>query len=1038
MHGSARTIHALLAGLCLAIPCAAQTARPALEPLDLLGDSFAGIRLAPSVVDGPVTLRATRAWRWTSPGTPLAGGTSSVETQRVLLSGDVSIRLGSYEWSAARAAVWIAPLESSDPDAAPGVFQVFLYLDRVFTPQEDPSVGVAADRLPVQGAVRTTAITLSADANRAEFPSSEADVAFVREGERALAVRLRQRLQGRTPDEAIPDDLVRQGKPVPPLVPGLERSFTPDPALDPRRVPDLERRLGPAMRDEPIFARTGVISWSCRGDVTTAINDAETAVTMTGGVTLHYWERQRDQTLELTAQRAVLFLEPGIVEGATEFDASKVRGVYLEGDVVATVVTSAGRYTIRSPRVYYSIRDDRALLLDAVFWTYDEKRGLPLYIRAKSISQESANTFKASGATLTNTAFFEPDFSIGTSSVTLTRRRDEGGDSRIFVDARNITLNAAGIPFFYWPILRGDPQAIPIRNVAVDSSSGSGTALRTTWNLWSLLGIRPEGDSDADLLVDWHFGRGVGLGTRMNWNRPTAAGGLFVYTLPEDTGRDLLSTGVKKDFDGEWRGLVAAEHRAKISEEWTFAAEGVYISDDTFIDGFFDNLASSRREFISSVDLRRIRDNTALWAATRGTFNDFLSNQYLKQTPGYTVEKTPEVGYARVADDVIDEAPGLLTYSSEYRLSRLRLRFDRSIARDTGFTSPVVSQKAFGINPNQSIADRLKLEGYTDEPVTRFDTRHELGLNLDAGPVNIQPFVVGRLTIYDDEFGGYTAGGGGGNDDATRLWAAQGVTFSTELQRIDNAMESRLFDLHRVRHIVQPSVTVWHASTNVDRFDLPVYDDDVESLAEGAATRFALNQTWQTQRGGPGRWRSVDVFKLNAGITSSSSDVDRESPIGRYIDFRPELSNLGNYGDVSGAWQVSEVLAIGGVTVYDFDESHLQKSALGATLQHAPDFSTYLDLRTINSQDQTFLVLGASYELTTKYTLDLAGAYDTKLGEFQTVSGQITRRFPSVTLGLSTAYNNITSETSVGVIIRPVGASRPGLRLQNLAQPSGG
>ena len=495
----------------------------------------------------------------------------------------------------------------------------------------------------------------------------------------------------------------------------------------------------------------------------------------------------------------------------------------------------------------------------------------------------------------------------------------------------------------------------------------------------------------------------------------------------------MLPTGQTKDFDGDWRGIVLAEHRAQLNQDWSIALEGSYISDETFIEGFFDDMSQNRREIISAIHLRRLRDNAALWAQLRGTFNDFISNQYLMQTPGYTVEKFPEVGYARVADDLLDMSPGLLTYTSEYRASAMRLRFSEPLANEFGFSNPTQSQKAFGINPTQSIADRLRAEGYTEDAVTRFDTRHELAVNTNLGPVMIQPFVAGRATVYDEEFDTFTGGGGTGMDDSYRLWASEGLTLATEVQRVDNSIESRLFDLHRVRHIIQPSLSLWHADTTVQRIDLPVYDDGVESLAEGTAGRLAINQTWQTQRGGPGRWRSVDVVKLNAGLTDSSGEVDRESPIGRYIDYRPELSNLGGtFGDLSGSWQVTEVLAVGGLTVYDFDLSHLEKTAIGLTLQHTPDFSTYADYRTINSQDQTYFILGAAYELTPKYAVDLAAAYDTNVGDLQSISAQVTRKFPSVILGLNASFNNITNERSFGVILRPVGSPRPGARLMGL------
>lgn len=994
-----------------------------VEPLDITGTNFAGLRLPVSVNDGAILLKGTRAWSWTG-----SAGPDGIETRRVLLSGDVSVKLGTYEFQAARAAVWMAPLPPGDPEAGAGVWQVFVFLDRAWTPTEDVAVGVTGDRVPVQGIMRTGGdVRLQAVIAMQELPG-EADWTFVREGERALAMRLRTVLTGKAPPPMSPDELAIKGQKIPPLNPGLDRSFQVRPSDDPKRVREIERRLGPAERDEPIFAETGVITFTA-GNAKRVVGTEENSVIVSGGVTIQYWERERDQKLELTAERGVVFLKPDVSGDVSQFDKNQVLGIYLEGNVIATMDTVKGLYTIRSPRVFYSIKDDRALLIDAVFWTSGAANGLPLYVRAKTISQESANQFKATSATMTNTSFFEPDFSIGTQTLTLTQRTKADGTSRMHVDARNITLNAGPIPFFYWPILRGEPESLPLKDVRFSSSSGAGSAIKTVWNMYSLLGIDKEGNNQADLLLDWHFDRGEAFGTNLAWTSPTTQGGLFAYTFPEDRGREVLASGEKKTHDAEWRGVATFEHRMTLNEEWTIFAEASYVSDVTFLDGTFEDMAQQRRELTNSLYVRRIRENSLLSAEVRGTFNDFISNQYLIQSPGYVVEKLPEVGYKSIADDLISDSPGLLTYTSEYRLSRMQIKMSEPKANEFGYSDPTSSQNAFGITPGQSVADRLRNEGYQERPVDRFDTRHELGLQLAAGPVSVQPFVTGRVTAYDDNFSKYSPS----NDGQHRLWGAEGITIATEMQHVDNGVESRLFDLHRSRHIVQPNLTVWHADTSLNRAGLPVYDDDVESLAEGTAAHMAVNQTWQTQRGGPGRWRSVDVIKWNSELFTSSADVDKESPVGRYIDYRPELSNLGGtFGATNATWQVTEVFGLGAATVYDFQTEYLAKTAVGATLRHAPDFQTYADLRTINSQDQTLFSLGANYELTPKYSLNVNGSYNTDDGVFQILNADIQRRYPSVILGLGVSYNNITHDTSLGIVITPTGTQRAGARLMGI------
>lgn len=141
---------------------------------------------------------------------------------------------------------------------------------------------------------------------------------------------------------------------------------------------------------------------------------------------------------------------------------------------------------------------------------------------------------------------------------------------------------------------------------------------------------------------------------------------------------------------------------------------------------------------------------------------------------------------------------------------------------------------------------------------------------------------------------------------------AAGVRFSTSINRVDNSVESRTFDLHRMRHIIEPSVTLWHAGTTVDSEDLPVYDDDVESLLKGSAVRVGLNQTWQTSRGAPGRWRTVDVFTLDTEYGWFSEDADDPVQIARYSSTRPELSRSKEFLRVAGTWQVTEVVGLTG------------------------------------------------------------------------------------------------------------------------------
>ncbi|CAN0593595.1 unnamed protein product, partial [Laminaria digitata] len=184
--------------------------------------------------------------------------------------------------------------------------------------------------------------------------------------------------------------------------------------------------------------------------------------------------------------------------------------------------------------------------------------------------------------------------------------------------------------------------------------------------------------------------------------------------------------------------------------------------------------------------------------------------------------------------------------------------FSEVDAREYGFTTNSLADAAFGTTATQSLGDKFRAAGLDESPVTRVDTRHELNVRFDLGPIRVNPFVVGRLTAYDNDFATFSPA----QTDEVRYWGSGGITLSTTISKVDDGIESRLLDLHRIRHIIEPSITVWGSDSNFERGDLPIYDDDVEGLIEGTSVRAVLDQTWQTKRGGVGRWRDVDLVKL--------------------------------------------------------------------------------------------------------------------------------------------------------------------------------
>lgn len=1036
-----RTTHTRLLALTLAAggilglpaPALAQPERPA-PAIQSPSLRFDQEELPLNAILGNIRLRADRAWTW-----------REGNTHRIILERDVIVELGASQFHAARAIIWLRQLPTVTDDTT---YQVFAYLERVRTPAADAAISVEADQLPIRAVVRAIP-TLAADLRLAGPPSPNASPTperwtfdAIANAEQSLARAFTNQPDRPivTPAEPSPGAVTDQSTPPTPVDPGApdqpadrsDPSQVRDPAItvtnpdeapttDPGSVastpPAQTNRAAPTR--SPIFRAQGLFFLAAGDRVVAQSGAFDNSVVITGGLVIQY--QNNAESLELTAERGVIFLKPGkLTDQLSAFSADDVIGVYLEGEVRAT----NGQYTLRGPRVYYDVAADRALILDAIFWTYEQRLGMPLYMRADAIRQEAANQFSANKASLSNTAFFNPDFTVGVSAITLTQEDDQGGESHTTMDARNITIRAGDVPFFWWPRYKGDPERIPIRNIGFQSSNRTGSVFQTKWDAFSLLGIQPLNGLDATLLIDLYSDRGFGLGVDADWANETSSGSLYAYALPDDNGTDIVSRGVEIDRQNEARSMAFFRHREELPEGWTVLFEASYASDEAFIPALFPEIAREARELTTRIFARRNQENTQLSIEAKGSLNDFIIPEHQQQAPGYMVDKLPEIKYTTIGSDILAETfPGLLSHTWEATYSQMRLHFSEVTAASLGFDRDRAAQRAFGIDADQSFGDKFRAMGLDESLVNRFDTRHEISAQLKTGELLVTPFVVARLTVYDDTFEGFSPN----ETDQVRLWGGIGTTIATSFQRVHKNVESSLFDIHGIRHIVEPSITVFHADTTIDRVNLPVFDDEVESLLEGSSVNLRLGNTWQTKRGGPGRWRSVDLLTANIEYVWHSDDTDPKSPIGHYYAARPELSIPGEYVRFDSTLQLTEALAIAGETIYDLNINQQARTSIGVLIEHTPDFITTAELRYINSQDVTFGRLGFLYTLTNKYRFALNTTYNFDQADFQNFNARIYRKFTIGEVGLGLLYDNIRGETSFGITFTPIGS--PGGRI---------
>ncbi len=950
------------------------------QRIPITGDRISGFVLPVQPQVGDIRIESLRATAWTVD-----------DTKRLVLRDDVLLRIGNYQIEADAACVWINRI----PSRAGVITQIAAYFSNVRNSSNRAGIGVFGREVLLTGsALGEVKLNTSALDNR-RITSTR----LVQDGERRLAAYLQRLEPGVTELNGYPAT----------EKPGTRR-FVPVPGGDPSPQQNFEGAMTLPPLEAPLpqlIEPSGTVRFAA-GIIEVEPGDEENTITCSGGLIIDYLGRDPElewSRLTLTAERAVIFTDPGSITDMArrEFSAEQVRGIYLEGNV--SVIADDGRYAVRAPQVYYDFQTGQATMVGAVLRTYSRELARPVYARADELRQISANQWEATGVRVSTSEFAVPHIALGSEQVLITQEPGEDtGDDETFITARGNTLRFGGTPVFYWPAVRGTLQRPVLKSLAIGSANNEGIAIETRWDLYTLLGRPPVEGLDLDLKLDGFTSRGMGAGVEGEYTLPDNGAGRFEIYGQFDEGTDRTSSGLDVVEANDFRGVALWEHRSKLSRYWTVQGQFSLISDPTYITTWRPEEFRTRRPYETSLYLKHQKDNAAFTGLLSYNINDFISTSDLLSSRAYSVERLPEFGYHRFGDSLFGDSA---TYSGSMAVSRLRITLHDRTPAQYG-----VPGAAFGLGPNASIGAALQGTGIMQDYVTRFDTRHEIAVPLEFGPVNVTPFLVGRFTGYDDDFQSFSS-----DADEFRFFGSAGVRLATELQRVDNSAESVLFDLHRMRHIIEPSVTLWYAHATVDQTDLPVYDETVESIATGSAVRFGLHNTWQTQRGGPGYWRTVDVFTLDADVVLTSGDTDRESPIAQFFDFRPEYSHLGDHVAARGSWQVSDSLLLISQGTYDLDESTIARGSMGALLTHSPAFETFVEFRYIDAADARLLGAGWRYKLSPVYHVAIRPEWDFAADEFRLLTLQMTRTFPDFDLIVRVEHDEIEDETTVGASI---------------------
>ncbi len=949
-------------GICLALP---------LSSMALAQEALPGREPAAAPVDGltapsseSLDIVARQALTWNQDGAVI-----------VQLVGPVRIEVGGATLTAENGVVWLSDVQTGIFTARRAEIALIgnAAITRNGTTRSGPSLIATAT---VRGRVRITAD------QRLARDASESDLY-------RAANALRQ--------EAVD---------APP--PGASRA---EPATRPV-VP------APAAVIEPA---TAPVNFQAGNIETHQTPDDKVAITLSGDVLL-IQRRPNGDLVELQAQRAVLFTPLGSLrelEQSERFERLEdaVESAYLEGDVRISY-TPGGRGTrgeqrLRADRVFYEFTTDRAILTDAVLHATDPRLTVPVFVRANTIRQLSLQEYRAEDVQLTTSGFHTPSYAIAADRAYVRRSEAPATGTRYQFAGNDATVRTFGVPVFYFPYVAGSitERGTPLRRINFGDNGRFGTFVQTDWGLFESLGRTPPDNLDVVLKLDYYGDRGPGGGidasygggfiretTREPWTFEGDFTSFFVY----DTGEDDFG-GARADVepDDKLRGRVLWEHQHFFPEDWQLQLRAGWVSDPTFLEQWFEGEWDRNREHDLSAYIKRQRDTEAITFLVDVQPNDFVTTSDWAQEQ-FEIERLPEVGYHRIGNALGEGA----TFFSSNTVSALRYRESDATFAEQGYY--------FGVMPGLPSVGQTGIDPGTN---IRGDFRQQVDFPMHLEQVRMVPYVMGRYT-------GYTDSPAGGSEN--RFMGGVGVRFATTFWNIDNTVESQLLDLHRLRHVVEPEIHLFTSAASVDATDLFIYDEDVDKVHDISGASIGVRQRWQTKRGGPGRWRSVDFLSINvfANFFANKPDdvfLDPERFRGQYYWSLPEASIPRNSVNADGIWRITDSTAILGDASYNLDENELATASIGLAVRRADRLSYFVGLRYIEPVDANLVTVAATYQLSPKYTL--AGATSFGIGDDDRVyaSGSIQRHFDRFTAVLRVRYDEVEDLGGIHFSIIPHG-----------------
>ena len=735
--------------------------------------------------------------------------------------------------------------------------------------------------------------------------------------------------------------------------------------------------------------------------------------------------------IDLETDRAVLWTSGGEVLSTGQFQQSGETPleVYLEGNIVFR----QGERTIYAERMYYDVRRQTGVILDAELLTPApevdgfEYRGL-VRLKADAIRQLDDSRFVADRALVTTSRLEEPSYSLRADRVAFEDYQrplidpatgeqafdpftgEPQYDRRQLAQSQGNRIFLGDLPVLYWPSISTDltEPYYYITNFRVRNDTVFGFQVLADFDAYQLLGTPAPAGVDWDVGIDYLSERGVGFGTLYDYNIDRFAGaegpatGELDLWFINDSGKDNLGFG-RRGIDPEesFRGRAYWSHRQKVREGllagWTTQAQVGWISDRTFLEQYYEQDWDERGDQATGFRFRRLIDNQSLTVEANVRLNEFFTEtQWLPRLDHYVMGQ--------------DLAGERLTWFAHSHVGYA----DQKSASTAVF------------DPRPLFDWEVPVEG------ERVATRHEIDLPIDLEPVKVVPFFLGELAHWGEDLSG---------NDLQRAYLHTGVRASIPMWAVNPNVKDPLFNLNGLAHKVVFDVEASYADSNRDVTQLPLYDEIEDNALEDirrrifttpipamqdprfylvrsgiqgvvasptteladdlTVARVGVRQRLQTKRGAPGQERVIDwlTFDTNASFFPE-----------------PSRDNFGNnigLVDYDMQWHVGDRFTILSDGFVDFFSDGLQTFSGGVALNRPGRGNAFIGYRTIRGPfDSDLLILNANYRLGPKWIASGSAVFD--FGPEGNIGQNLALTRIGESLNVSIGINNDVSKDNVG------------------------